>query len=224
LNARPLAAEFLGSAILSAAVIGSGIAAQNLSGGNAALALLANAIATGCILVVIIMLLAPLSGAHFNPVVSFAFLLRREISWVTCALYVLVQITGMIIGAWLAHAMFELPILQVSKTLRSTAGMALGEIVAAFGLVLTILGLKEKNPAQIPLAVGLYITSAYWFTSSTSFANPAITIARALSDTFAGIAPSSVPVFIVCQLAGAVAVVVAAQFFWPDVKKRAGRR
>jgi glycerol uptake facilitator-like aquaporin len=222
-NARPLAAEFLGSAILSATVIGSGIAAQNLAAGNAALALLANAIATGCILVVIITLLAPLSGAHFNPAVSFAFALRREISWVTCVLYALAQIAGMIAGAWLAHAMFELPIFQISKTLRSTTGMALGEIVAAFGLVFTILGLKEKNSAQIPLAIGLYITSAYWFTSSTSFANPAITIARSLSDTFAGIAPSSAPVFIVCQLMGAAAAVAAARFFWPGVKKRAGR-
>ena len=215
MTARPLAAEFIGSAFLSATVIGSGVAAQNLSGGNIALALLANAIATGCILFVIISIFAPLSGAHFNPAVSIAFALRKELAWRLTALYIAAQIAGMAGGAWLAHAMFELPILQVSKTLRGTQGMMVGEVVAAFGLVLTIFGLKEKNAAQIPLAVGLYITSAYWFTSSTSFANPAITIARALSDTFAGIAPASVPVFILCQLAGMSAAVALAAWFWP---------
>jgi glycerol uptake facilitator-like aquaporin len=214
-NARPLAAEFLGSAILSATVIGSGIAAQNLSGGNVAIALLANAIATGCILFVIISVFAPLSGAHFNPAVSIAFAIRKELAWQLCALYAVAQIAGMIGGTWLAHAMFELPIVQVSKTVRAAPGMAIGEVVAAFGLVLTIFGMKDKNAAQIPLAVGLYITSAYWFTSSTSFANPAITLARSLSDTFAGIAPASVPLFIVCQLAGMFAAVALAAWLWP---------
>jgi glycerol uptake facilitator-like aquaporin len=214
-NARPLAAEFLGSAFLSATVIGSGIAAQNLSGGNVALALLANAIATGCILFVIISIFAPLSGAHFNPAVSLAFAIRKELKLLLCALYIAAQILGMILGAWLAHAMFELPVIQISKTARSIPGMALGEVIATFGLVLTIFGLKEKNPDQIPLAVGLYITSAYWFTSSTSFANPAITIARSLSDTFAGIAPASVPIFILCQLAGTLIAVAAAAWLWP---------
>jgi glycerol uptake facilitator-like aquaporin len=215
LRSRALAAEFIGSAVLAATVIGSGIAAQNLSGGNVAIALLANAIATGCILFVLISMFAPLSGAHFNPAVSIAFALRRELSWPLCGLYALTQIAGMILGAWLAHAMFDLPILQISKTIRSGYGMALAEIVAAFGLVLTIFGLKEKNAPQIPVAVALYITSAYWFTSSTSFANPAITIARSLSDTFAGIAPASAPVFIACQLAGMLAAVALGAWLWP---------
>ncbi len=219
MNSRALAAEFIGSAILAATVIGSGIAAQNLSGGNIAIALLANAIATGCILYVLISVFAPLSGAHFNPAVSIAFALRGELSWLMCGSYAVAQIAGMIAGAWLAHAMFELPILQTSTTVRSSAGMALGETVAAFGLVLTIFGLKEKHAPQIPAAVALYITSAYWFTSSTSFANPAITIARSLSDTFAGIAPSSVPVFIVCQLAGMLAAVALAAWLWKNTGK-----
>jgi glycerol uptake facilitator-like aquaporin len=212
---RPLAAELLGSAFLAATVIGSGIAAQNLSGGNIAIALLANAIATGCILFVIISIFGPLSGAHFNPAVSLAFALRRELPWRLFALYVVVQTAGMIGGAWLAHLMFELPVFQISKTIRSTPGMAVGEVVAAFGLVVTIFGLKEKNAAQIPLAVALYIPSAYWFTSSTSFSNPAITIARSFTDTFAGIAPASTPVFILCQLAGMLVAVAAASWLWP---------
>jgi len=216
LNRRALAAEFIGSTVLAATVIGSGIAAQNLSGGNVAIALLANAIATGCILFVIISAFAPLSGAHFNPAVSVAFAMRRELSWRDCALYAIVQIAGMILGAWLAHAMFDLPILQTSTTIRSGYGIGIGEIVAAFGLVLTILGLKDKSASSIPAAVGLYITSAYWFTSSTSFANPAITIARSLSDTFAGIAPANAPVFIACQLVGMfAATALAAWMFKP---------
>lgn len=215
MSARPLAAEFAGSAFLAATVVGSGIAALNLSGGNAALALLANAIATGCILFVIIAVFAPVSGAHFNPAVSLAFALNRELPWRLCAYYIAAQAAGMIAGAWLAHLMFELPLAQVSNTVRGGPGMALGEAVAAFGLVLTIFGLKERNAAQIPLAVGLYITSAYWFTSSTSFANPAITIARSLSDTFAGIAPASVPVFILCQLAGMLLALAFSRWLWP---------
>jgi glycerol uptake facilitator-like aquaporin len=212
LSSRAIAAEFIGSAVLAATVIGSGIAAQNLSGGNVALALLANAVATGCILYVLISVFAPLSGAHFNPAVSIAFAMRHELSWGLCGLYTITQVAGMIFGAWLAHAMFDLSILQISTTVRSGSGMALGEIVAAFGLVLTIFVLKEKNASQIPAAVALYITSAYWFTSSTSFANPAITIARSLSDTFAGIAPASAPVFIVCQLAGMLVAVALANW------------
>ncbi len=222
MSTRPLAAEFIGSAFLSAAVIGSGIAAQNLSGGNVALALLANAIATGGILFVIIAVFAPLSGAHFNPAISLAFAIRGELAWRLCALYIAAQIAGMIAGAWLAHAMFELPIMQVSKTVRSAPGAALGEAAAAFGLVLAILGLKEKNAAQIPLAVGLYITAAYWFTSSTAFANPAITIARSLSDTFAGITPASAPLFIFCQLAGMMLALPVSAWLWPKNASGAG--
>ncbi len=216
MNRRALAGEFIGSAILAAAVIGSGIAALNLSGGNVAIALLANAIATGCILFVIISIFAPVSGAHFNPAVSMALALGGGISWRQCAAYAAVQTAGMIAGAWLAHVMFELPVLQISSTSRAGFGTAVAEIVASFGLVLTILGLKEKSAAQIPLAVGLYITSAYWFTSSTSFANPAIAVARSLSDTFAGIAPASTPVFIACQFAGAWLAFVLARWLWPQ--------
>jgi glycerol uptake facilitator-like aquaporin len=212
---RPVAAEFVGSAFLSAAVIGSGIAALNLSAGNLGLALLANAIATGCMLFVIISVLAPLSGAHFNPAVSLAFALHRELSWPRCGIYIFAQLGGMVAGAWFAHLMFELPVIQVSKTIRSATGMAIGEIAATFGLVFVIFGLKQRNASQIPLAVALYITSAYWFTSSTSFANPAITIARSLSDTFAGIAPASVPLFILCQLAGMLLAVALSSWLWP---------
>jgi glycerol uptake facilitator-like aquaporin len=215
---RPLAAEFIGSAFLAATVIGSGIAAERLSGGNVALALLANAIATGCILYVIIAVFAPLSGAHFNPAVSLAFAVRGELAWRLCGFYIVAQVAGMILGAMIAHAMFELPLLQVSSTARAGQGTAAGEIVAAFGLVLAIFGLKERNAAAIPLAVGLYITSAYWFTSSTSFANPAITLARSLSDTFAGIAPASVPLFVACQIGGALlAALVARTLFAEEV-------
>lgn len=214
MNWRALAAEFVGSAILAATVIGSGIAAQNLSEGNVAIALLANAIATGAILYVLISVFGPLSGAHFNPAVSIAFALRRELPWQVCRLYVLIQIAGMIAGAWLAHAMFDLPIMQTSMTIRSGTGKALAEIVATFGLVLTIFALKEKNDSQIPMAVALYITSAYWFTSSTSFANPAITIARSLSDTFAGISTANAPLFIACQIAGMIVAVALANWLF----------
>lgn len=214
MNVRQLSAEFLGSAFLAATVIGSGIAAQNLAGGNVALALLANAIATGCILFVIISVFAPVSGAHFNPAVSLALASRGELPWQQCALYIAAQVCGMIVGAWLAHLMFGLPVFQISGTLRATTGTAIGEAVATFGLVTTILGLKDKDAAKLPLAVGLYITSAYWFTSSTSFANPAITIARSLSDTFAGIAPSSLLLFILCQLAGMGIAVLFCGWLW----------
>lgn len=213
---RAHAAEFLGSAFLAATVIGSGIAAQNLAAGNIALALLINAIATGCILFVIIALLAPLSGAHFNPAVSLAFAIRGEITWPRFVSYSAAQIGGMIGGVLLAHAMFALPLLQQSATARTSQGTAIGEVVATFGLVLTILGLKERSAAMIPPAVGLYITAAYFFTSSTSFANPAITIGRSLSDTFAGIAPASVPAFMACQCLGALLAVAAARWMFPE--------
>lgn len=215
---RALAAEMAGSAFLAAAVIGSGIAALNLSGGNIGLALLANAIATGSILFVIISVFAPVSGAHFNPAVSIAFAVNRELPWRLCALYIVAQIAGMLAGALIAHLMFDLPLAQLSKTTRATPGIALGETFATFGLVLTIFGLKEKYPAQIPVAVALYITSAYWFTSSTSFANPAITIARSVSDTFAGIAPQSVPLFILCQMTGMMLAIAFVRWLWPQKK------
>jgi glycerol uptake facilitator-like aquaporin len=216
---QALAAEFIGSSMLAATVIGSGIAASNLSGGNSAIALLVNAIATGCILYVLISMFAPLSGAHLNPVVSIAFALRRETPWLDCGCYGIAQVAGMIFGAWVAHGMFDLPMLQVSTTVRSSLGMAAGEIVATLGLVLTILGLKDSDMARVPAAVALYIMSAYWFTPSTSFANPAITIARSFTDTFAGIAPVSVPLFIASQLAGMLAAVMLVALFWPKPAK-----
>jgi glycerol uptake facilitator-like aquaporin len=211
---RRIFAEWLGTAFLLAAVVGSGIMAERLAGGNAALALLCNTIPTGAILVVLILIFAPISGAHFNPAVSIAFALRRELPWPMAAGYIAVQIIGAIAGVWAAHLMFELPVLQISVTSRAGAGQWLAEAVATFGLLLTIFGCAARTPAAIPYAVGLYITSAYWFTASTSFANPAVTIARSLSDTFAGIAPSGVAFFIVAQFAGIAVAVTVGKWLW----------
>ncbi len=214
---RRLAGEAVGSFFLFAGVIGSGVMAEALAGGNVAVALLGNTIATGAILYVLIAMLGPVSGAHFNPAVTFAFALRREIGWRIGALYVLVQLTAGALGAWAAHLMFDLPILQFSTKARAGIGQWTGELVATLGLVLTILALLRVRPQAIPAAVALYITSAYWFTSSTSFANPAITVVRSLSDTFAGIAPGDVPMFIGAQLIGAVlAVLLAGWLFRAD--------
>jgi glycerol uptake facilitator-like aquaporin len=212
--ARRLAAEALGTALLLATVIGSGIMAQRLSGGNVALALLGNTLPTGAILVVLILIFAPVSGAHFNPVVSIAFALRKELAWRDTAAYIPVQIAGAVAGAWLAHLMFELPLWQLSSTLRTGTGQWLAEAVATFGLLLTIFGCLRGAPGAVPYAVGLYITAAYWFTASTSFANPAVTIARGLSDTFAGIAPAHVFGFIVAQVIGALAGLLVAGWMW----------
>jgi glycerol uptake facilitator-like aquaporin len=211
---RRICAEWLGTAFLLAAVVGSGIMAQRLAGGNIALALLCNTIPTGAILVVLILVFAPVSGAHFNPAVTLAFASRGELPWRVAGIYLAVQIAGAIAGVWAAHAMFELPVLQVSLTQRTGAGQWFAEAVATFGLLLTIFGCAARTPAAIPYAVGLYITSAYWFTASTSFANPAVTIARSLSDTFAGIAPSGVVAFIAAQLVGAAAAVLLAGWMW----------
>jgi glycerol uptake facilitator-like aquaporin len=207
-------AEFLGTAFLLAAVVGSGIMAQRLAGGNVALALLCNTLATGAILPVIILMFGSVSGAHFNPAVSLAFALRGELSWQTALLYVAVQVVAAIAGVWVAHLMFDLPVWQVSSTVRWGAGQWLAEAVATFGLLLTIFGCLARAPAAIPYAVGLYIASAYWFTASTSFANPAVTIARSLSDTFAGIAPSGAPSFIGAQLVGMFAAVAVTRVLW----------
>jgi glycerol uptake facilitator-like aquaporin len=196
--------EWLGTAFLLAAVVGSGIMAQKLAGGNGALALLCNTIPTGAILVVLILIFGPLSGAHFNPAVSLAFALRGEVPLSTAALYIGAQVFGGIIGVWAAHLMFELPLWQFSTAVRTGPGQWLAEAVATFGLLLTILGCVVRTPAAVPYAVGLYITSAYWFTASTSFANPAVAIARSLSDTFAGIAPAGVLPFIAAQIIGAL--------------------
>ena len=202
---RRLASEAVGSALLLTTVIGSGIMAERLAGGNVALALLGNTAATGAILVVLILALGPISGAHFNPAVSVVFALRRELSVRMCALYSGSQIVGAVAGVLLAHAMFELPAIQVSDTSRAGLGQALGEFVATFGLLGTILCTIKTQRKSVPYAVGLYITAAYWFTSSTSFANPAVTLARSLSDTFAGIDPSGVPAFVLAEIAGAFA-------------------
>lgn len=208
-------AECLGTAFLLAAVVGSGIMAQKLAGGNNALALLCNTLPTGAILTVLILMFGPISGAHFNPAVSMAFALRRELSWLDAVTYIVVQIVGAVIGVWIAHLMFELPVWQVSLNVRTGTGQWLAEFVATFGLLLTILGCVARTPTAVPYAVGLYITSAYWFTASTSFANPAVTVARSLSDTFAGIAPTGVAAFIAAQFVGMLAAVVLGRWFWP---------
>jgi glycerol uptake facilitator-like aquaporin len=216
-------AEWLGTAFLLAAVVGSGIMAAKLAGGNGAVALLCNTIPTGAILVVLILIFGPLSGAHFNPAVSLAFALRRELPWSTAALYIAAQVLGGIAGVWIAHLMFELPLWQLSATARTGPGQWLAEAVASFGLLLTIFGCVARTPAAVPYAVGLYITSAYWFTASTSFANPAVTIARALSDTFAGIAPAGVAAFIAAQVAGMLMAVAVGAWLWPPPAKNAMR-
>lgn len=214
--AQRTAAECLGSAFLLAAVVGSGIMAERLAGGNGALALLCNTIPTGAMLTVLILALGPVSGAHFNPAVSLAAALRGDMTPGATAVYVGAQLAGAILGVWAAHLMFQLPLLQIALTSRTGFGQWLAEAIATFGLLLTILGCSARNSAAIPYAVGLYITAAYWFTASTSFANPAVTIARSLSDTFAGIAPAGVMAFIVAQLAGMLAAVRLGRWLWLD--------
>jgi glycerol uptake facilitator-like aquaporin len=213
---RRLAAEGLGSFFLFAAVIGSGIMAERLAGGNDAVALLANTLATGAMLFVLITMLGPISGAHMNPAVSMVAALRDELSRRDAAAYSATQLAFGILGAWAAHLMFDLPVLQASVKPRSGGGQLLGEAIATFGLILTIIGTVRHRPAWVPATVALYITAAYWFTSSTSFANPAITIARSLSDTFAGIAPANVPLFVVAQLIGAALAAVLATRLFPQ--------
>lgn len=214
--AKRAAAEWLGSAFLLAAVVGSGIMAAKLSSGNAAIALLCNTIPTGAILAVLILMFAPVSGAHFNPAVSLAFALRGELRWPDACVYAVAQVAGAIAGAWAAHLMFELPVLQVSATVRSGTGQWFAEAIATFGLMLAIIGCRANAPASVPYAIGLYITSAYWFTASTSFANPAVTLARALTDTFSGIAPGGVPAFIAAQVFGAIIGVLVAGWMWRE--------
>lgn len=200
-----LAGELLGSAMLAGAVIGSGVLAARLSDGNDAVALLGNTVATGAMLFVLVSTLGPISGAHFNPAVSMVMALRRQLSMRMAALYIAAQVVGCIGGAWLAHAMFELPVLQLSQHERSGGAQILSEGVATFALVFTILATLRWRPQAVPAAVALVITAGYWWTASTSFANPAITVARALSDTFAGVRPVDAPGFIAAQLAGALA-------------------
>lgn len=204
---RRLVAEALGTAVLVATVVGSGIMADRLTD-DVALALLGNTIPTGSILVVLITILGPLSGAHFNPAVTLVLAIRRDIKTKAAVFYVAAQVIGGIAGAFIAHAMFELPIIQISETVRTGSGQWLAETVAAFGLVFTILAGLRFRPDAIPWLVGLYITAAYWFTASTSFANPAVAIARALSNTFAGIRPIDLPGFIAAEVIGALIAMV----------------
>src|ERR1700722_15082892 len=205
--AQRIVAESLGTAFLLAGVVGPGIMAAKLAGRNGALALLCNTLPTGAILTVLILIFGPLSGAHFNPAVSHAFAVRGQLSWPVTGTYIIAQIVGAVAGVWAAHLMFELPLWQLSTTIRTGPAQWFAEAIATFGLGLTIFGIVAHAPSAVPYAVGLYITSAYWFTASTSFANPAVTIARSLSDTFAGIAPTGVPAFVLAQLVGVLAAV-----------------
>jgi len=202
---RRLASEALGTAFLLAAVVGSGIMGERLAAGNVAIALLANTVATGAALVVLISIFGPLSGAHFNPAVTIFFGLRREIGLSLATGYIVAQIAGAVVGVYAAHAMFAAPVFEISEKVRDGASQGFSEFVATFGLLLTIAGAIRFRPDQTPALVGLYITSAYWFTASTSFANPAVTIARSLTDSFSGIAPHSVPLFVAAQLVGVLA-------------------
>jgi glycerol uptake facilitator-like aquaporin len=220
---RRLVAEGLGTALLLAVVIGSGIMGERLAGGNDALALLGNTLATGAALVVLIVVFGPISGAHFNPAVTLTFAVRRELSWRLAGAYVAVQITGAVLGVFAAHAMFAEPILQVSSKLREGPAQVFSEFVATFGLILTILASLRLRPAFTPMAVGLYITAAYWFTASTSFANPAVTLARCFSNTFAGIAPGSAPGFWLGQVAGTIAALAVAAYLLGPRRDAGGR-
>ena len=214
--ARRLAAEGMGAFFLFACVIGSGIMAERLAGGNDAVALLANTIATGAILFVLITMLGPISGAHMNPAVSLIAASRGELRWGNAAAYIAAQLACGVLGAWAAHLMFDLPILQTSMKARTGIGQWTGEAIATFGLALTIIGTVRFRREWVPASVALYITAAYWFTSSTSFANPAITVARSLSNTFAGIAPADVPMFIVAQLTGAALAAAVARWLFDE--------
>lgn len=214
--ARRLAAEFIGTAFLLATVVGSGIMAERLAGENVAIALLGNTIPTGAILVVLITMLGPISGAHFNPAVTLVFWLKKQLSVSEGAAYVAVQIVGGIVGVWAAHLMFAEPVFQSSMTERTGGAQWFAEGVATFGLLFTILATLKARESAVAMAVGLYITAAYWFTASTSFANPAVTIARAWSDTFAGIRPVDAPAFIMAQLAGAVIALAVCRWLLKD--------
>jgi glycerol uptake facilitator-like aquaporin len=211
---RRLVAEALGTALLVAVVVGSGIMGDQLADGNDAVALLGNTLATGAALVVLILIFEPISGAHFNPAVSLSFALQGELRWPNLFVYVPMQIAGAIAGALLAHAMFDQPLVQVSAHIRTGIGVWIGEIVASFVLLATIIGCLRSAPQTVPYAVGLAISAGYWFTSSTSFANPAVTIARSLTESFSGIRPADVPGFIVAQIVGAIAATVIMAWLW----------
>lgn len=213
---QAIAGETIGSFLLFATVVGSGIMAENLAGGNVAVALLGNTVATGAMLFVLITMLGPVSGAHFNPVVTMVMRLRGEITTHRALAYVVVQVAGGIMGVWAAHVMFGLPVIELSTKSRTGIGQWVSEGIATFGLILTILGTVKHRHVWVPPGVAFYIVAAYWFTSSTSFANPAITIARAMSNTFAGIAPAHVPGFIAAQIIGALIAHFAAMVLFPS--------
>ena len=216
---RRLLAEALGTGFLLATVVGSGIMAERLAGGNVALALLGNTIPTGAMLFVLITMFGPISGAHFNPAVTLCFFMRHAIGAPDALAYVAAQLVGAASGTWCAHVMFGMPILMLGGTARAGIGQWAGEAVATFGLVAAILACMRFRPKAVAAAVGLYITAAYWFTSSTSFANPAVTVARALTDSFAGIRPADVPAFVVAQLAGALAASLVARWLFAEQEK-----
>ncbi len=216
-RAQRLGAEALGSFFLFVTVVGSGIMAESLAGGNIAIALLGNTLATGAILFVLIAVLAPISGAHFNPAVTFVMVLRKELSLFDGGLFVAMQLIGGLIGVWAAHIMFELPVFQLSEKARTGSGQWLGEFIATFGLLFTILGTVRFRPDWVAPAVGLYISAGYWFTSSTSFANPAITVGRAFSNSFAGIAPVDVAGFVTAQFVGATLAWVATRWLFQEL-------
>ena len=218
-TARKLVAEFAGTMTLLATVIGSGIMAERLADGNMAIALLGNTIPTGAILFVLITILGPVSGAHFNPAVTLAFAVRREIGHRLAILFVMAQVMGGLCGAMLAHVMFEMPVLQLSQNIRTGPAQWTSEFVATFGLLTVIFGGLRWRPDAIPTLVGLYITAAYWFTSSTSFANPAVTIARSFTDSFSGILPSHAPGFILAQLAAALVAPLCLGWLFADPEK-----
>jgi glycerol uptake facilitator-like aquaporin len=214
-HSQKIAAEFFGTALLLATVVGSGIMADTLAGGNVAIALLGNTIATGAMLVVLITALGPISGAHFNPAVSLVFVLRKELGLGLAIAFLAAQVVGAVTGVFLAHAMFDQEIIQQSIKVRSGAGQWISEGVATFGLVCVILKTIRAKPDFVPVAVGLYITGAYWFTASTSFANPAVTFARSLTNTFSGIRPDDVLAFVLVQFAAAVLAFLACRFLAP---------
>ena len=213
---RRFAAEALGTAFLLATVVGSGIMGESLAGGNVALALLGNTVATGAILMVLILIFGPVSGAHFNPAVTLSFVLQGGIGRRDALAYLLAQVLGGLAGVAVAHVMFDAPLLMASSTARTGPGQWTGEFVATFGLVATIIGCLKARPEAVPYAVGLFITAGYWFTSSTSFANPAVTVARAFTDTFSGIRPLDAPAFILFELLGAVAATLVFRWLWAE--------
>ena len=218
---RRIVAEFVGTAFLVAAVVGSGIMGERLAGGNVAIALLANTIATGAALAALILTFGPISGAHFNPAVTLADAIEHGVTWAVAACYVPAQCAGAVVGAIAAHLMFGLPAISLSHHARSGSAQVFSEFIATFGLLSVIWGCSRLRSEMVAFAVGAYITAAYWFTASTSFANPAVTIARCLSDTFAGIRPSDVPWFIVAQLLGAFAATILFRWLVPNLNVRA---